>query len=384
MREPEMTFYQRQGTIPPKRYTTLRRENGGMYHEELVSTQGFVGASSVLYRLSAPTRILRIEESAVPQSKSYDGPAENMLFRPDVLIGSGDAYTSRVPLFHNSDFAFSLCRPDVASEGFYRNGDSDEVIFVVAGQGVFECALGTIEYRARDFVVVPRGTTYRWAPSQYPQDLVVIETGGPVGPPAKYRSACGQLIDSSPFHERDLRGPQLAAPIDETGEYGVVIKSGGRTARYVFDRHPFDVVGWDGYLYPYALNLSDFEALSSSIHPMPDQYQVFGSRGVAICALVPHANASHPDANPAQPHHMNLDYDELLYRFMPTDPLPALARTITLHPRGLAHGPKPGYENAPVTPYLDFWGLMVDCEQPVHVSMQALEARDESYASLWL
>jgi len=379
-----MLFYQRQGSIPAKRYTVLRRAAGGIYHEELLGTEGFVGASSTLYRLNAPTRILRIEEALLPKSKIYDGPPDNMLFRPDQIVSSGDCHAGRVPLFSNADIIYSICRPDAATPGFYRNGDCDEVMFVVAGSGTVETAFGVLAYRDRDLVVIPRGITYRWVPSGQPQDLVVLETHAPVGPPARYRSACGQLLDSAPYHERDIRTPALLDPVDQAGEFPVFIKAGGRSGRYVFDRHPFDVIGWDGYLYPYAFNIDDYEPISGRVHPLPDQYQVFGSRGVSICVLVPHPNASDPNASPAQAHHMNLDYDELMYRFASADSAAALARSITFHPRSLAHGPKPGYESAPLEPFLDMWAFMVDTERSLDVTLGAVDVRDESYRNIWL
>jgi homogentisate 1,2-dioxygenase len=379
-----MLFYQRQGNIPPKRYTVLRREQGGIYHEELLSTEGFTGASSTLYRLHPPTRIRRIEELPVPELKAYAGAADNMLFRPDQVAASGDIHSARVALFANADVIYSICRPDAATDGFYRNGSSDEVMFVVAGSGTVETAFGVLEYREHDLVVIPRGITFRWLPSAEPQELVVLETHSPVGPPARYRSTCGQLLDSAPYHERDVRTPRLSDAIDEAGEFGVHIKAGGRAGRYVFDRHPFDAVGWDGYLYPYVFNVDDYEPISGRVHPLPDQYQIFGSRGVAICIMMPHPNASDPNANPAQAHHMNLDYDELMYRFARTGPPSPLSRSITFHPRSLAHGPKPGYENMPVEPYLDMWAFMVDAAAPLEVTFSALDIRDESYRSMWL
>lgn len=379
-----MLFYHRQGSVPRKRYTVLRGGPDGIYHEELLSTEGFTGASSTLYRLHPPTRIIRVEELAVPEQKTYEGPADNMLFRPDRIAASGDIYSARVPLFANADVTYSVCRPDAATDGFYRNGSSDEVMFVVAGSGRVRTAFGDLDYRERDLVVIPRGITFRWLPDAGPQELVVLETDAPVGPPPRYRSTCGQLLDSAPYHERDIRTPRLPDPVDEAGEFGVLIKAGGRAGRYLFDRHPFDAIGWDGYLYPYAFSVDDYEPISGRVHPLPDQYQIFGSRGVAICIMMPHPNSTDPDANPAQAHHMNLDYDELMYRFARTGVQGPLARSVTFHPRSLAHGPKPGYESMPVEPVLDMWAFMVDTVLPLDVTLSALDVRDESYRSMWL
>ena len=267
------------------------------------------------------------------------------------VISSGDCRTARVPLFGNDDVLYSVCRPTAATPGFYRNGGADELIFVARGAGILESAFGRLPYRERDLVVIPRGVTHRWVPDGQPQDMVVLETTSPVGPPARYRSSTGQLLDSAPCDERDIRAPKLEYTADEAGEYTIVVKAGGHVGEFVFDRHPFNVVGWDGYLYPYALNLDDFEPISGRVHPLPDQYQVFAARGVAVCAMVPHPNASDPRANPAQAHHMNVDYDELMYRFVKQENDP-LSRTITLHPRSLAHRPKPGFDAMPISPFL--------------------------------
>jgi homogentisate 1,2-dioxygenase len=378
-----MTFYQRQGMLPPRRFTVLERESGGYYHEELMSSEGFSGASSTLYRLNPPTRIRHVRDGGATQPKFYDGVPDNMLFLAEQVISSGDCGTARVPLFGNDDVLYSVCRPTAATPGFYRNGGADELIFVVRGAGLLESAFGRLPYRERDLVVIPRGVTHRWVPDGQPQDMVVLETTSPVGPPARYRSSTGQLLDSAPYHERDIRAPKLGEPADEAGEYTIVVKAGGHAGEFVFDRHPFDVVGWDGYLYPYALNLDDFEPISGRVHPLPDQYQVFAARGVAVCAMVPHPNASDPRANPAQAHHMNVDYDELMYRFVKQENDP-LSRTITLHPRSLAHGPKPGFDAMPISPFLDMWSYMVDTTQPLRVTVAAMEVRDDDYRSAWL
>jgi homogentisate 1,2-dioxygenase len=379
-----LPYYQRNGALPSKRYTVLRRPSGGIYHEELIGTDGFVGESSALYHLNPPTRVTRIEALQAPDVKLWDGPLANLLFQPDQLASGGDCIASRVPLFVGQDVTYSVARPDEDAKEFYRNGVADELVVVVEGSGEVMTPFGRLAYGQYDVVVIPRGVTCRWT-LHGAQCLVIIETRAPLAAPERYRSPAGQLLDSAPYHERDIRAPIHAEPVDTAGEYAVVVKAGDRIARYFFDRHPFDVVGWDGFFYPYALNLRDFESISGTVHPLPDQYQLFGADGVAISCLAPHPGAWHPERSPAQAHHMNLDYDEVLHRFdAVSDTREPQGGTVTLHPRGLAHGPKPGYERADPPDYLRTWGIMVDARNSMRPTMAAMAVSDETYATVWL
>jgi homogentisate 1,2-dioxygenase len=377
-------YYQRHGALPPKRYTVLRRPTGEIYHEELLGTEGFIGESSALYHLHPPTRVARIEPLPAPDLKAWDGPLANLLFQPDRLSVGGDFITARVRLFFGEDVVYSVAQPDEESGDFYRNGVSDELIVIAEGSGDVLTPFGRLTYGQYDLVVIPRGVTSHWVPHG-PQRLVIVETSAALAGPQRYYSPAGQLLDSAPYHERDVRSPILEEPVDREGEFPVLVKAVDRMGRYFFDRHPFDVVGWDGFFYPYALSMRDFEAISGSVHPLPDQYQILSADGVAISCLVPHPGASHPDASPAQAHHMNLDYDEILHRFATApDSREPQGGTVTLHPRGLAHGPKPGYELAGPPGHLSTWGIMVDTRRPVRPTVAAMNVSDDGYAAVWL
>jgi homogentisate 1,2-dioxygenase len=379
-----LPYYQRYGVLPPKRYTVVRRPSGEIYHEELVGTEGFIGESSALYHLHPPTRVARIQALDPPELKPWDGPLANLLFQPELLPAGGDLLAARIPLFIGADVIYSVAGPDKETGDFYRNAIADELVVVVEGSGEVLTAFGRLAYEQYDLVVIPRGVTTRWLPNGA-QRLVIIETQTPLAAPQRYRSPAGQLLDSAPYHERDIRPPVLDPPVDSEGEFPVVIKARDRMARYCFDRHPFDVVGWDGFFYPYALSMRDFEAISGTVHPLPDQYQVFAADGVAISCLVPHPGASHPDASPAQAHHMNLDYDEVLHRFdVAGASREPQGGTVTLHPRGLAHGPKPGYELAQAPRSMNSWGIMVDARRPLRPTVAAMNVSDEGYAAMWL
>jgi homogentisate 1,2-dioxygenase len=379
-----MPFYQRNGTLPAKRYTMLRSPSGGLYHEELLGAQGFIGESSVLYHVHPPTTILRIEHPSECTLEAWDGISQNLLFDPRLLSAGGDVLTGRAPLFFNDDLTYSIVKPTEPTTGFYRNGATDEVVTIVVGSGVLETTFGNIEYRRRDIIVVPRGTTVRWDPHPGEQQYAVLESRRPIAPPSRYRSPAGQLLDGAPYHERDIRTPVLAPAKESEGEYPILIKSGGKAARYVLDHHPFDVVGWDGYYYPYCLNMEDFEPLSGRVHLLPDKYEVLSAERIAVCLVVPHHNADHAHASPAQAHHMNLDYDEIFFRFETANTSEPSGGTVTLHPRCLTHGPKPGYEDVARPESLETWGLIVDAALPLTPTMQAMEVRDETYSDSWL
>jgi homogentisate 1,2-dioxygenase len=242
---------------------------------------------------------------------------------------------------------------------------------------------GDLGYGPLDVVIVPRGTTWRLRPDPTPHLLVVLETSSPVGPPARYRNGAGQFLHRSLYSERDLRTPVLGDARSDAGEFDVVVKTGEQLARHVVPGHPFDVVGWDGALYPYALNLGDVEPLSGRVHLMPDMHQVFACSGAVICAITPARLADHPGSYPAQPDHV-ADCDELYYRFASEGgPVPGLG-AITLHTRAAAHGPRPGFEDAPRRERASLWGLIIDVAKPVRMTAAAAGADDASYTRSWL
>jgi homogentisate 1,2-dioxygenase len=380
-----VVYYQRRGELPDKRFTTLRGSGGELRYEELVSSSGFNGPSSLLYRLRPPTRVLRVEPGTAPSLElADDGTDRNHCLVVDRVKGSGDELAARTPLFFNDDLVYSISQPSQSSDRFYRNGAADELLLVVDGAGVVETMYGDLAYGPLDFVYLPRATTWRLRPGPEPQRLAVLETSRPCGPPARYRNAAGQFLNRSLYSERDLRTPTLAEPCPDLGEFVVSVKSGRAVSDYVMANHPFDVVGWDGALYPYALNMADIEALSGRVHLMPDMHQVFACEGAVICAITPGRTPDHPDSYPAQADH-SADCDEIFYRFATDDgsPVPGVG-TVTLHTRAAAHGPKPGFEQRSLPARTHLYGLIIDVIRPVSLTAAAMDADEADYIRAWL
>jgi homogentisate 1,2-dioxygenase len=356
--------------------TLMRGPHGGYCHEELMTHRGFDGESSFLYRLRAPTSIVR-SEALPPIEDSTCAPTrlDNYLFQLDDVTGSGDFVSSRQTWFRGETVSLAIAKPTTATDGFYRNAWSDELVLVTQGSGVLRSAFGDVRYRELDLVHVPRSVTVRWIPDDVPHTAVVVESADAITLPPSFRNPVnGQFYEWTPFKERDLRLPEFREPIDEVGEFPLLVKYGSERSRFWLDHHPFDVVGWDGYLYPFALNLEDYEPVTGRIDKLPDQYQVFVTKGTLIMVIVPRRRADHPDSSPAQPHHMNTDIDEILFRIggsnRETDPG---GGTITLHPRGLAHGPRPGFLDQPKTDMLPLYAFMLDTRDHLVVTDVARE-----------
>ncbi|HVV31405.1 MAG TPA: homogentisate 1,2-dioxygenase [Mycobacteriales bacterium] len=380
-----MPIYRSSGLLPQKHFTLLKGPHGGWCHEELITHQGFGGETALLYHLRPPTSMLRVEELEPLDNATADTPLRNYLFAASPPDSAGDQLASRRTFFRGEHVSFSLATPTAPTDGFYRNGWSDELVLVTSGSGVLRSAFGDLRYRDLDLVHVPRSVTVQWIPDAVPHHTVVVESTAPISIPPHFRDpSTGQFRESAPYHERDIRAPESREAVDETGEFPILVKYGSRRARYWLDHHPFDVVGWDGYLYPFALNLDDYEPKVGRIDALPDQYQVFVTEGTLMMVIVPRRRADHPDSSPAQPHHMNTDIDEILYRIggsnRATDPG---AGTITLHPRGLAHGPRAGFLDQPKTDMLPLYGFMLDTRDHLQVTEHAVAAMQDNDLAAW-
>jgi homogentisate 1,2-dioxygenase len=380
-----MAYYQRRGRVPAKRFTTLVNDNGGIFYEELMTSSGFEGPLSLLYRLRQPTRVLRTEPTTgTTLEPCEDGAVRNHLLTVERVTSTGDELAARVPLYFNDDLVYSLSHPSESTERFVRNASADELLVVVNGTGVIESMFGDLDYGPLDVVYVPRGTTWRMRPAVGPQRVVVLETSSPCGPPPRYRNVAGQFLPRSLYSERDLRLPELRDPRDETGEFTIAVKTASTVTNYVMANHPFDVVGWDGALYPYALNLADLEPLSGRVHLMPDMHQIFAASGVLISGITPSRMPDHPNAYRAQSDH-SADCDEIYYRFGSDDGsvIPGVG-TITMHTRATAHGPKPGFEQRPLPERGHLFGLILDVTRPLSLTAAAMAADDPDYVQAWL
>lgn len=388
-----MPPYMKLGTIPPKRHTQLHREPGhrgeGIHYEEVVTTAGFGRAHSICYHLRPPTRVRKVEAAGVSKLETVDQPAlRHHHLKTAQVRKQGDVVTGRVPLLANADVVLSRCRPAQRQSELYRNADADEVIFVHQGQGTLHTMLGLVPFRQYDYVVIPRTTTYRmeFDAGQEPS-LFIVEASDNIRVPPKYLNPDGQIRLGAPYCERDLRGPTQLNLVDREEETTVLIKDGSRLTRYTLAHHPFDVVGWDGMDYPYAFNADDFEPITGTIHQPPPIHLTFETKGFVLCTFAPRMLDTHPEAIKVPYAHSNVQADEVLYyvRGKFGSRRGVEESSITLHPRGIPHGPHPGtiVASRPMM-RTDELAVMVDTVQPLLLTRQALELDDSTYPYSWL
>ena len=383
-----MPIYHQLGRVPRKRHVAFRREDGGLYYEELVGNQGFTGPSSLIYHLRLPTEVTAVRSI---RGLNWVAEAEHVVrhrhFRTSQLVTGSSPVLDRVPLLFNQEVAISVVRPRKEDAFFYRNGQGDEVVFVVEGQGVLESSFGELDFRPGDYVVVPRGIVHRWRLSQGPHRMLVIESAGYVRTPKRYRNEHGQLTEMAPFSERDIRPPDRLVTHDETGEFKVVIKSGNRLVETSLTHHPLDTVGWDGYYYPWALSIHDFEPRVGRVHLPPPFHQTFEGDGFVVCSFVPRPFDFEKDAIPAPYTHTNVMSDEVIFyansEFMSRKGIEL--GSVTLHPDGLPHGPQPGkIEESIGKKETRELAVMVDSFHPLLVSHEAAGVEDPAYHLSWV
>jgi len=379
--------YVRAGSVPHKRHIQFRRPDGGLYAEELFSTKGFESVYSLLYHLHPPTATLEVRPWERPAvCLSANEPLRNRHFKTASIEARGDAIESRTPLLGNDDLVISLADADAPMTYFYRNAGGDELLFIHDGAGVIETPLGDLAYRAHDYLVIPTGTPYRVVPSLRTR-MLVHESSGSVRIPRKYRNEFGQLEEHAPYCERDFRAPVLRAPRDESGAFEIRVTNRGRHAVYVMQYHPCDVVGWDGYCYPYAFNLEEFAPITGKLHQPPPAHATFEAPGAAFCAFVPRLFDYHPLAVPVPYNHSSVDCDEVLYyvsgNFMSRRGVET--GSITLHAAGATHGPQPGAVEASLgKASTDEIAVMVDTFAPLRVAQAALDVEDRDYYRSWV
>ncbi len=383
----KMPIYHRMGKIPRKRHSIFRREEGALYPEELVGSRGFSGASSLLYHLNRPTSVLRSSHHLeLAWDQDPDPGLRLRHFRTHQLPTAQSPTLDRTPLLFNPDVALSLVRPAKSDDFFYRNAQGDELIFVVEGKGVLESQMGDLPFRAGDYLVIPRGILHRHRFDPGAVRFLVIESAGEVRTPAHYRNQYGQLLEASPYCERDMRRPESLPVHEEKGEFRMLVKSQNRLTEVVLDHHPFDVVGWDGYYYPWALNIEDFEPRVGRFHLPPPVHQTFEGDGFVVCSFCPRLFDFDPNAIPVPYNHSNVMSDEVIFyansEFMSRKGIEF--GSITLHPRGLPHGPQPGRTEESIgKKSTNELAVMVDTFRPLKVSGRALPIEDKSYYLSW-
>jgi homogentisate 1,2-dioxygenase len=380
-----MPFYQRRGELPRKRHIVFR-ENGRLLTEEVMGLEGFTGNESILYHLESPCRVKElgaftpiVRDEWIPEThahrlqNTYEVPPE------------GDEISGRRSLMWNHDVEISLCRPEGTMDYFFRNGEGDEVIFVHEGSGTVETTFGDVPYKDGDYVVIPRGTTYRFMPDG-PQRYLVFETPGLIEIPRRYRNEYGQILEGAPYYHRDIHPPTDLHTRRERGEFLVKVRVRGGYQDYVLDYHPFDVVGWDGFLYPWTFSIHDFEPITGRIHQPPPSHQTFQGQNFVICSFCPRKLDFDPEAVPIPYHHSNLQSEEMIYYVSGNfgSRKGISVGSITLHPSGLPHGPHPGLaEKSLGVAETTELAVMCDTFRPLKLSTFARDLDDGRYAYSW-
>ncbi len=384
-----MPFYRHLGKIPHKRHTVFRQPNGELYHEQLFGTIGFDGMSSLLYHLQPPTKVNEIlGKKDISPVIEVDKNMQMRAFKGFEVPEMNDLIDSRIPVLTNSDVTLHLSRPTNLTENyFYKNVDADEVIFIHEGKGKLRTQVGNIDFSYGDYLVIPRGMIYQMSFENVNNRHFIIESRHPIYTPKRYRNWFGQLLEHSPFCERDLRTPDGLETHDEKGEFIVKIKKEGILYDYSYASHPFDVIGWDGYNYPYAFSIHDFEPITGRVHQPPPVHQTFETSAFVICSFCPRLYDYHPEAIPAPYNHSNIDSDEVLYYvdgdFMSRNDISK--GQITLHPSGIPHGPHPGaYERSIGKTKTEELAVMVDTFKPLKLTKQAVEIEVKDYYKSWI
>jgi len=378
--------YHSLGDLPPKRHTQFR-ENGVLLTEEVMGYEGFSGNESILYHLVSPCRVKEVGDFApIVREEWVPGAHVHRLAHTAGVPGGGDPVSGRRLLMWNDDVEVWLVKPASETSAFYRNGEGDEVVFVHEGSGTLATIFGRLPFRAHDYVVIPRGTTYRFELDPGPQAWLVLTTPGEIETPSRYRNRYGQLVEGAPFSHRDVHPPVELETRREPGEFDLVVRARGGHQRFVLDYHPFDVVGWDGYVYPYTLNVHDFEPITGRIHLPPPIHQTFQGPNFVICSFCPRELDYDPLAIPIPYHHSNLQSEEAIY-YVSGDfgsRKGIEVGSITLHPSGLPHGPQPGLvERSLGARRTEELAVMWDTFRPLRLAAAWRDLDDPSYALSW-
>jgi homogentisate 1,2-dioxygenase len=383
-----MPIYHTLGQIPAKRHTVFRKPDGALYAEELVSTEGFSSMYSLVYHTHPPTIV---KELGTPYSVEPKIAREKHL-RHTSLLGFNikpqkDYLESRKIVLVNSDLQISLAAPmESMTTYFYKNSQADEVLFIHKGSGTLKSGFGKIYFKYGDYIVVPRGTIYQIEFNDTDNRLFIIESFSPIHFPKRYQNKYGQLMEHAPFCERDIVRPTDLETFDEAGDFKVLIKKQGLIYPYTYGTHPFDFIGWDGYHYPWAFSIHNFEPITGRVHQPPPVHQTFEAHNFVICSFVPRKYDYHPQAIPAPYNHSNIDSDEVLYYvdgdFMSRKSV--VQGQITLHPGGIPHGPHPGtVESSIGKEKTEELAVMIDPFKPLKLTEDAIAIEDESYHKSW-
>lgn len=384
-----MPFYHKLGKIPPKRHTQFRKSDGNLYYEELFGTIGFDGMYSNIYHVHRPTMVKAIKKQySIAPKVAKNNNIQSYRFHGFKVKPEDDYLKSRKIVLTNSDCNIILAAPRKSlKDYFYKNTDADELLFIHKGTGKLRTFLGNIDFKYGDYLLIPRGMIYQIDFDTEDNRLFIVESRRPIYTPKRYRNWFGQLLEHSPFCERDIRKPEELETHDNMGEFLMKIKKQDELIEMVYAAHPFDVVGYDGYNYPYAFSIHDFEPITGRIHQPPPVHQTFETDAFVVCSFVPRLYDYHPLAIPAPYNHSNIDSDEVLYYvdgdFMSRNDIGP--GHISLHPAGIPHGPHPGAAERSIGKVkTDELAVMVDTFKPLMVTEEALNIADEDYHKSWL
>ena len=384
-----MPIYHKLGHIPPKRHTQFRNTEGGLYYEQLFGTIGFDGMSTLLYQVHRPTMVKEVlSETDVAPKIAVAKNIKARLLKGFDVPPQDDYLDSRTPLLVNSDIHIGLAAPRKSlTNYFFKNADADEMLFVHRGSGTLRTQLGNIPFAYGDYLIIPRGMIYQISFDTDDNRLLFAESFHPIYTPKRYRNWFGQLLEHSPFCERDYKLPQDLETYDEKGDFIVKIKKQGVLYEMLYPTHPFDVVGWDGYNYPYSFSIHNFEPITGRVHQPPPVHQTFETKAFVVCSFCPRLYDYHPLSIPAPYNHSNIDSDEMLYYvdgdFMSRNNIEQ--GHITLHPSGIPHGPAPGaYQRSIGQTKTEELAVMIDTFRPLSITEVALGIDDGQYYKSWL
>ncbi len=384
-----MPFYHSLGSIPHKRHTAFRKPNGDLYYEQLFGTEGFHGMSSLLYHVHRPTMIRSVGKAVdVAPIAAIQKNISPMMLAGFDIPAVDDFLDARTVMLFNNDLNIALAAPRRSlSSYFYKNADADEVLFIHKGSGTLRTFLGNLTFSYGDYLVVPRGMIYQIEFDTEDNRLLIVESFSPVVTPKRYRNNFGQMLEHSPFCERDLRRPEKLETHDERGSFIIKIRKENVLHEVEYASHPFDVIGWDGYNYPYAFSIHDFEPITGRVHQPPPVHQTFEAHNFVICSFCPRLYDYHPQAIPAPYNHSNIDSDEVLYYvdgdFMSRNHVDK--GYISLHPGGIPHGPHPGATERSIgQKETGELAVMIDTFRPLKVTQAAVSIADNSYITSWL
>lgn len=384
-----MPLYHKLGKIPHKRHTIFKKEDGTLHYEQLFGTIGFDGMSSLMYHLHRPTMVKEVGKSIDMRPKAaVEHNIKSRLLKGFQVRPENDFLESRKVVLFNNDVHVSLAAPKKSmTEYFYKNTDADEMLFIHKGTGVLKTMLGEIPFEYGDYIIIPRGMIYQITFDTEDNRLLIAESYHPIYTPKRYRNWFGQHLEHSPFCERDFKLPKDLKVHDEWGDFVIKVKKQGQLHHLTYASHPFDVVGWDGYNFPYAFSIHDFEPITGRVHQPPPVHQTFETSAFVVCSFCPRMYDYHPQSIPAPYNHSNIDSDEVLYYvdgdFMSRNNIDK--GYISLHPAGIPHGPHPGaYERSIGHTKTEELAVMIDTFKPLQLTQTALDIDDGTYYQSWL